>query len=227
MTTPQAKPDFPAGIYGITAEKFSNGRTNVEVVRQMLAGGIRIIQYREKRPHKSFAEMLAECRAIRALTRAAGAVFIVNDYPSLALLADADGVHVGQDDMSPQDVRRMMGPDAIVGLTVKSFEQAAAVPVGLVDYACVGGVFATGSKHNPEPPVGLVGLTRIAERIRLKRGDLPVGAIAGITAENAGAVIAAGADGVAVISEIFMADDVAAAAARLRAAVEAARGARA
>ena len=79
MTAPQAKPDFPAGIYGITAEKFSNGRTNVEVVRQMLAGGIRIIQYREKRPYKSFAEMLAECRAIRALTRAAGALFIVND----------------------------------------------------------------------------------------------------------------------------------------------------
>ena len=71
MTAPQAKPDFPAGIYGITAEKFSNGRTNVEVVRQMLAGGIRIIQYREKRPYKSFAEMLAECRAIRALTCAA------------------------------------------------------------------------------------------------------------------------------------------------------------
>ena len=127
MTAPQAKPDFPVGIYGITAEKFSNGRTNVEVVRQMLAGGIRIIQYREKRPYKSFAEMLAECRAIRALTRAAGALFIVNDYPSLALLADADGVHVGQDDLPVAEVRRLVGPHRLIGLSTHDPDQAAAL----------------------------------------------------------------------------------------------------
>jgi len=211
--------------YAILDPDHCRDRPLGDLARAAAAGGATILQYRDK--SASTRVMVERAREIVAALSGARVSVLVNDRVDVALAARADGVHVGQDDMSPQDVRRMMGPDAIVGLTVKSFEQAAAVPVGLVDYACVGGVFATGSKHNPEPPVGLVGLTRIAERIRLKRGDLPVGAIAGITAENAGAVIAAGADGVAVISEIFMADDVAAAAARLRAAVEAARGARA
>ena len=84
---------LPEGIYGITAEKFSRGRSNLEVVRRLIDGGVKMIQYREKRPHKSFAEMLAECRQIRALTQAHGVSFIVNDYVDIALLSDADGVH--------------------------------------------------------------------------------------------------------------------------------------
>lgn len=190
------------------------------LARAAAAGGATILQYRDKTA--STRVMVERAREIVAALTGARVSVLINDRVDVALAARAHGVHVGQDDMSPQDVRRLMGPEAIVGLTVKTFEQAAAVPVGLVDYACVGGVFATVSKHNPEPPVGLIGLTRIAERIRLKRGDLAVGAIAGITAENAGSVIGAGADGVAVISEIFMADDVEAVTARLRAAVDAA-----
>ena len=110
MTT--AKPRLPKGIYGITAEKFSKGRSNIEVVQKMIAGGIRIIQYREKRPPKNFASMLEECRVIRKLTRAAGVLFIINDYPTLALLVDADGVHVGQDDWPVAEVRRHLPAQA-------------------------------------------------------------------------------------------------------------------
>ncbi len=105
-----SKPAFPAGVYGITAAKFSAGRSNIEVVQQMIKGGIRLIQYREKRPHKSFAEMLDECRTIRHLTREAGVLFIINDYPAIAQLVDADGVHVGQDDFPVPAVRQLIGP---------------------------------------------------------------------------------------------------------------------
>ncbi len=211
--------------YAILDPDHCRGRALAEAARAAVAGGATILQYRDK--SASTRVMVERAREIVAALAGARVALLVNDRVDVALAARADGVHVGQDDMSPQDVRRLMGPEAIVGLTVKSFDQAAAVPVGLVDYACVGGVFTTVSKHNPEPPVGLVGLERIADRIRLKRGDLPVGAIAGIRADNAGEVIAAGADGVAVISEIFMADDIEGAARRLRAAVDAARGARA
>ena len=129
MEQSQSKPVFPAGVYGITAAKFSAGRSNLEVVRQMIAGGIRLIQYREKRPHKSFAEMLDECRAIRQLTREAGAVFIVNDYPDIAQLVDADGVHVGQDDFPVAEVRRPVRPNKLVGLAGDELRQTVQAPL--------------------------------------------------------------------------------------------------
>ena len=124
------KPTLPPGIYGITAEKYSRGRGNIEVVREMIAGGIGIIQYREKRPAKSFAAMLEECREIRRLTRAAGVLFIVNDYCEIARLVDADGVHVGQDDLPVAAVRELIGPGKIIGLSTHSPEQAAEAAVG-------------------------------------------------------------------------------------------------
>ena len=86
MESSHGKPTLPSGIYGITAEKFSAGRSNLEVVQRMIEGGIRVIQYREKRAHKSAAQMLAECQAIRWMTREAGVLFIVNDYVDIALL---------------------------------------------------------------------------------------------------------------------------------------------
>ena len=202
----------------------TRGRDLAEMARAAIAGGATLLQYRDK--DASTREMIARARDILAAVAGSKVPLIVNDRVDVALAARAHGVHVGQDDMNPQDVRRLMGPDVIVGLTVKSPEHAAAVPAGLVSYVCIGGVFSTLSKHNPDPPVGLVGLSRLAERVRLKRPDLPVGAIAGITADNAGEVIAAGADGIAVISEIFMADDPTAATHALRAVVDAALAAR-
>ncbi|NLH83037.1 MAG: thiamine phosphate synthase [Phyllobacteriaceae bacterium] len=188
------------------------------LARAAAAGGATLLQLRDKAG--TTRDMVERARIVVAALAGTKVPVLVNDRVDVALAARAAGVHVGQDDMNPQDVRRLMGPDAIVGLTVKTEDQAMEVPVGLVDYVCIGGVFTTVSKHNPDPPVGLDGLSRLAERVRHKRGDLPVGAIAGIRADNAGEVIAAGADGVAVISEIFMAERPREAAERLRRAVD-------
>jgi thiamine-phosphate pyrophosphorylase len=129
-------------------------------------------------------------------------------------------VHVGQDDMAVEDARRLLGPEAIIGLSVKTVAQAKAAPLDLLDYVAIGGVFATSSKDNPDPPVGTDGLHTIAAAVRARAPALPICAIAGIDRGNARAVIAAGADGVAVISALSMAADPAAAARDLRAVVD-------
>ena len=201
------------------------GRSLADLARAAIAGGATILQYRDK--DAETWTMVERTREILAATRGSGVPVIVNDRVDVALAAGADGVHVGQDDMRPEDARRLLGPAAIVGRTVKSAAHAAAVPIEAVSYVCVGGVFATVSKVNPDRPVGLDGLTALVAALRARRPDLPIGAIAGITADTAGPVIAAGADGVAVISEIFMAADPAAAARALRDRVDAALAARA
>jgi len=205
------KPTLPEGIYGITGEKFSRGRTNIEVVRAMIAGGCGIIQYREKRPDKSFAEMLVECRAIRQLTREAGVVFIVNDYPAFAMLVDADGVHVGQDDLPPAEVRRLLGPDKLIGLSTHSPEQERAARESGADYIGVGPIFATKTKSDVCDPVGLSYLDYV-----VKSSPLPFVAIGGIKEENIGQVLAHGAKTVCLVTAIVGSDDIAATVRRLR-----------
>ncbi|MDR2549086.1 MAG: thiamine phosphate synthase [Desulfobulbus sp.] len=213
MTFPAAKPAFPTGVYGITAEKFSAGRTNIEVAREMIAGGIRLIQYREKRPAKSFAEMLAECRTIRALTREAGVLFIINDYPDLALLVDADGVHVGQDDFPVPEIRRLIGPDKLIGLSTHEPAQAAAAVAAGADYIGVGPIFSTQTKEDVCAPVGLEYLDHVARTC-----PLPFVAIGGIKEHNIGQVVAQGAATVCLVTEIVGAADIAATVRRLQAA---------
>lgn len=213
MTNQPAKPAFPAGLYGITAEKFSAGRSNIEVVRQMIAGGIRLIQYREKRPHKSFAEMLTECRAIRQLTREAGVLFIVNDYPDIARLVDADGVHVGQDDFPVPAVRTLIGPDKLIGLSTHGPEQAAAAVTAGADYIGVGPIFSTQTKEDVCAPVGLGYLDHV-----VRTCPLPFVAIGGIKEHNIDEVLAHGATTVCLVTEIVGAADIAASVRRLQAA---------
>lgn len=134
-----------ADIYGITASEYSLGRTNIEVVRQMIAAGIKVIQYREK--DKTLREKYSECLQIRDITRQAGVVLIVNDHVDLALMVGADGVHIGQDDLPPEQVRAMVGDKLIIGLSTHSPEQArAAVSYG-VDYIGVGPIFHTQTKR--------------------------------------------------------------------------------
>jgi thiamine-phosphate pyrophosphorylase len=206
------KPGLPCGIYGITAEKFSCGRTNVEVAQAMIAGGIRIIQYREKRPAKSFSGMLTECRRIRRLTREAGVLFIINDYVDIAQMVDADGVHVGQDDFPVAAVRALIGPGKIIGLSTHSPEQAAAaVPVG-ADYIGVGPIFSTTTKEDVCAPVGLAYLDHVARSC-----PLPFVAIGGIKAHNIDQVIRHGAKTICLVTEIVGAADVAATVRRLQA----------
>lgn len=213
MTRQNARPAFPAGIYGITAEKFSAGRSNIEVARRMIEGGIRIIQYREKRPHKSFAQMLEECRAIRALTREAGVLFVINDYLGLALLVDADGVHVGQDDFPVPEVRRLIGPNKLIGLSTHGPEQAAAAVEAGADYIGVGPIFTTRTKEDVCAPVGLGYLDHV-----VRTCPLPFVAIGGIKEHSLGEVMAHGAKTICLVTEIVGAEDIAATVRRLQAA---------
>ena len=112
---------IPEGIYGITGDNFAHGKSNLECVKAMIEGGIKIIQYRDKT--KSIKEKVKEAREIRELCKENGVIFIVNDHVDIAILVDADGVHIGQDDMDPSDVRKLIGDNKIIGLSTHSEEQ--------------------------------------------------------------------------------------------------------
>jgi len=212
-------------LYGLVDPARSRLADLAEAARRAVGGGATLIQYRDKTAEtRPFVE---RARAIRAALEGSGVPLLINDRVDVALAAGADGVHLGQKDMTVEDARRLLGPDAIVGLTIKSELHADEAPYPLLDYVCIGGVFATASKDNPDPPVGLDGLERLVRRTREHSMTIPTGAIAGIDAGNAASVIGRGADGVAVISEVFMADDIAAAARGLRDIVDGALAARA
>jgi thiamine-phosphate pyrophosphorylase len=200
-------------LYGIIDPERTGGCDPVALVRQAVAGGATLIQYRDK--HAEGHRLVELARALKEALKDTGVPLLINDRVDVALAAGADGVHLGQEDMHPADARALLGPRAIIGLTIKTSEQADAMLRTPVDYSCIGSVFATVSKDNPSPPIGLVGLARIAARARLS-SPAPVGAIAGIDASNAEAVIAAGVDGIAVISALFTAPDPQAEAQRLR-----------
>ncbi len=212
-------------LYAIIDPERTGGRPMTDLVDQAVAGGITLLQYRDK--HGDTRALVDNARALVQRVAASGVPLLINDRVDVALAAGAHGVHVGQDDMVPADARDLLGPDAIIGLTIKKPDHVAAAPVDLIDYACIGGVFQTLSKDNPDAPVGQTGLAELAAALRARAPTLPIGAIAGITADNAADVIGAGIDGVAVISDIFMADDVAGAARRLRQVVDAAKAGRA
>lgn len=202
--------DKPA-IYGITDCEQSRGRTTIAVVEAMLSAGVKIIQYRDK--SKETGEQLADCLILRKLTLAAGALFIIDDHPDLALLVDADGVHVGQQDYPPAAVRSLLGPDKFIGLSTHAPEEAIAAQANEdVDYIGVGPLFATQTKKNVCAPVGLAYLDFVQKNI-----TLPFVAIGGVKEHNIGEVAAHGAKTIAVVSAITGADDIGAAINRLRA----------
>jgi thiamine-phosphate pyrophosphorylase len=196
----------------------AGGHDPVELARLAARGGATLVQLRDKK--SDTRRMIERARAIKAVVAPLGIAFVVNDRVDVALAARADGVHVGPDDMAPEDARALLGPDAIIGVSIKSVAAAQAAPVGVFDYAGVGGVYATLSKEQDNPPIGPEGLARIAAILRGQAPTVPVVGIAGIDAGNAAAVIAAGADGVAVISALSLAPDPAAAARALREVVD-------
>jgi thiamine-phosphate pyrophosphorylase len=207
-------------LYALVDPERAGGRDLAELAWLIARGGATLVQLRDKQG--STQAMVETARAIRGKLAPLGVPFLVNDRADVAFAAGADGVHLGQDDMAVEDARRLLGPHAVIGLSIKTPEQAARAPLEHLDYACIGGVFATTSKDNPDPPIGLPGLRSISATLRSRDADLPIGAIAGIDASNAAAVVAAGADGVAVISALSLARDPQAAARDLRAIVEAA-----
>lgn len=199
-----------ADIYGITAEEYSLGRSNVEVAARMIEAGIRVIQYREK--EKSTRQKYRECLKIREMTRQAGATFIVNDHVDLALLVGADGVHIGQDDLPPEEVRKMVGEEMIIGLSTHSPAQAEAAVNSGVDYIGVGPIFATRTKKDVCLPVGLEYLEYVAKNVRL-----PFVAIGGIKEHNIAGVCRRGARCIALVTEIVGSEDIGAKVRALRA----------
>lgn len=205
-------------VYLVTEESLSEGRATESVVAAALDAGVRIVQLREKGGHIRRALHIGE--VVRRLTAAAGALLIVNDRVDLALAVGADGVHVGQDDLPLEVVRAMVGPDAVIGLSITAYDQLAAADARAADYLGVGSIYPTGSKGD----AALTGLTLL----RQARGidGAPIVAIGGITVANAPEVVMAGADSVAVITAITAAADPREASRALVAAVTAAREAR-
>lgn len=199
------------GIYGITAERFSKGRTNLQVVEEMIRGGVTTVQYREKKHLKDVGKMYIECQQIRELTRKHGVTFIINDHVDLALLVDADGVHVGQEDLPVEAVRRLIGDDKIIGLSTHNPEQAKqAVAVG-ADYIGVGPIFTTETKEDVCAAVGMDYLEHIAANC-----SLPFVAIGGIKEHNIGDIVARGAKIICLVTEIVGSEDIVSTVVRLR-----------
>jgi thiamine-phosphate pyrophosphorylase len=210
-------------LYGILDPQRTGGRDPVDLVRRAVAGGCTLIQYRDK--GADARRQVEQARVLKEALAGTGVPLIVNDRVDVALAAGADGVHLGQGDMHPNDARRLLGPEGIIGLTLATVEQADEMIRMRVNYGSIGGVFATAGQPDAPQPLGLEGLARIAFRARLSSG-VPVGAAAGLDETNAASAIAAGADGVASISALFLADDPEAAARRLRSLVDEALAAR-
>jgi thiamine-phosphate pyrophosphorylase len=197
------------GLYLVTDRAACQGRDLLDVVAAAVAGGVSLVQLREKTT--ATRDFVALARALVALLRPLGVPLVVNDRVDVALAAGADGVHVGQDDMHPTDVRALLGPDRIVGLSVTGQDETRAAQGLPVDYLGAGPVFATATKPDAGAPQGLAGLAAM-----LALAEVPVVGIGAITAANAEAVLAAGASGLAVVSAICSASDPRAAAAALR-----------
>ena len=210
------KPAVDLSLMLVTDPAMTRARGLAETVRAAAAGGVTIVQLRDKEADDAaLAAMAAELMAVLAPF---GVPLIVNDRPAVARAVGAQGAHVGQDDGDPAAARLLLGRDALIGLSVTRAGEIACVDAAVVDYVGLGPVFATATKADAAPALGLVATADIARRL-----PLPFIAIGGITADNAGDAIRAGAAGVAVVSAICAADDPAEAARTIRAAIEAAR----
>ncbi len=187
-------------LYFLTDRALSR-KGNVEDVRAALEGGMRIVQYREKA--LSFRDQIREALRIKKLCRSAGATFIVNDRVDLALAVEADGVHLGQEDMPLEIARRLMGQDKLIGITVHTVGEALEAVADGAGSLGVSPIFATRTKADAGPPIGLEGLREIRATV-----GVPIVGIGGITKENAPQVLEAGADSVCAISAIVTQEDV-------------------
>lgn len=206
------RPPLHLGLYLVTDESLSRGRPTPEIVAAAIRGGADAVQLRAK--ELPLREAVAIGRELREVTRAVGVLFIVNDRADLALALDADGVHVGQDDLPADLARQIVGPDRIVGVSTATVEEARIARDMGADYLGVGAIYATATKSDAGAAIGTGPIGAIKQAV-----GLPVVGIGGIGPRNAAEVIAAGADGVAVVSAIVAADDPEAAARAVKAAI--------
>jgi thiamine-phosphate pyrophosphorylase len=203
-------------LYLVTDEGLSRGRSQEAIVRAAIAGGVTMVQYRRKEGATRL--LIEEASVLLSACRAARVPFIVNDRIDVALAVGADGVHVGQDDMPAALARRLVGTGMILGVSAGSAAEARAAEKDGADYIGASPVFATPTKPDAPPPLGVEGLRAVCAAVRI-----PVVAIGGMNEANAAAMRQAGASGVAVISAIVGAQDVEAAARAIRTAFDKAR----
>jgi len=181
--------------YPITDNRLS-GICHAGQVEKLIAGGAKIIQLREKRDSpRGFYEDAAKAIAV---ARGNGVRIIINDRVDIALALNADGAHLGQDDLPPVHARKILGPDAIIGFSTHSLEQARSALSLPIDYIAIGPIFATATKENPEAAIGIEGLATVRNAI----GDFPLVAIGGIRFTNLEEIFAAGADSAAMIQDL-------------------------
>jgi thiamine-phosphate pyrophosphorylase len=207
-------------VYAIVDPERNGGFALDDLAARVAAGGATLVQLRDKKGETR--RLVEEARAIKQALSTSAVTLVINDRVDVALAAEAHGVHLGQDDMAVADARLLLGTGAIIGLSIKSAAQAAAAPLDMLDYVAIGGVYPTSSKDNTDPPIGTGGLRTVVAAVRAGQSNFPIAAIAGIDRTNAADVVAAGADGVAVISALSMTPDPTAAARELRAVVDAA-----
>lgn len=198
---PHPRPPL-AGLYVILDAPASRGRSLEEILVEAASVGARFFQYRNKAA--SQREAYAEAVRLRRVAHRVGALLVVNDRCDLALAVEADGVHLGQEDLPLPLARSLLGPRALIGVSTHRPEQVVAATHGGADYLGFGPIFETGTKPDHEPVVGVEGLRRIRSLT-----PLPVFAIGGITLDRVEAVIGAGATGIAVVSAVAGAVDVA------------------
>lgn len=194
------------------------GRTELEVVKAAVEGGVTTIQFRDK--HREGRELYRVGRELRDFCTQAGVTFIVNDHLDLALVLEADGVHLGQSDLPLEIARHLAGDKLFIGLSVVSEQETLAALELKADYLGASPVFTSTTKPDAGEGIGLAKLARLVQLA----ADVPVVGIGAINASNATGVIQAGASGIAVVSAIVSADDITKAAQQLRQEVDKARG---
>jgi thiamine-phosphate pyrophosphorylase len=197
----RARASLDTDLYCITAEEYSLGRSDVRVVADMLEAGVRLVQYRAK--EKNASDKYRVCQEIRRLTREAGATFIVNDHPDLALMVEADGVHLGQEDYPIEAVRQLVGKEMIIGISTHSPLQVEDAIRRGADYIGVGPLFRTVTKKHVCEPVGLDYLDYAVSHV-----SIPFVAIGGIKIHNVSEVRRRGARCIALVTEIVGAADI-------------------
>jgi thiamine-phosphate pyrophosphorylase len=200
----------------VTDSALANGRSLAGIVAAAVKGGVTLVQLREKTA--STRAFIEQARVLKRLLAPLRVPLLINDRIDVALAAGADGAHVGQQDMPVALARQLLGPAAIIGLSITELGQVRDRDVELADYIGVGPIFAQSTKLDATPPLGLDGLAEVR-----RASSKPIVAIGGVSAANADAVRLAGADGIAVVSAIMGADDPRAAAAALVSAPKAGR----
>ena len=196
-------------LYLVTDRGLSCGRSLIEIVEEAVAGGVTCVQLREK--NCSTRRFVEEGLALQKILTPKNIPLIINDRIDVAMVIEASGVHLGQDDMHLAHARRILGPECIIGISVESIGDAIKASAAGADYLGVSPVFSTPTKTDTAPPLGLEGLKAIRQQV-----DIPLVAIGGINNDNCASVMAAGADGLAVVSALVSAPSPKTAAVNLR-----------